>query len=216
MNEIRYTLVSDGSSDKALLPILSWLLRQQRVMCPIQPEWADLGGLPNPPRDLSSKIEQSLDFYPCDLLFVHRDAEKLSYTQRKNEIINALANINPAHSPSICVVPVRMTETWLLIDEAAIRRAAGNANGQKPLDFPHPSLLEQHSNPKGLLYDLLKDASERKGRRLSNFPVGQSALLVAEYIDDFSPLRNLPAFMSLEADLKEIVAMNKWADPSPS
>ena len=216
MNELRYTLVSDGSSDRALLPILSWLLRQQRVMCPIQPEWADLGGLLNPPRDLSSKIEQSLDFYPCDLLFVHRDAEKLSYTQRKNEIINALSNINPAHSLSICVVPVRMTEAWLLIDEAAIRRAAGNANGQKPLDLPHPSLLEQHSNPKRLLYDLLKDASERKGRRLSNFPVGQSALLVAEYIDDFSPLRNLSAFASLEADLKEIVAMNKWADPSPS
>jgi len=215
MNEIRYTLVSDGSSDKALLPILSWLLRQQRVMCPIQPEWAALGGLLKPPRDLSSKIEQSLDFYPCDLLFVHRDAEKLSYPQRKNEIINALANINPAHSPSICVVPVRMTEAWLLIDEAAIRRAAGNANGQKPLDLPHLSLLEQHSNPKGLLYDLLKDASERKGRRLRNFPVSQSALLVAEYIDDFSLLRNLPAFMSLEADLKEIVTMNQWADPLP-
>jgi hypothetical protein len=215
MNEIRYTLVSDGSSDKALLPILSWLLRQQRVMFPIQPEWADLGGLPNPPRDLSSKIEQSLDFYPCDLLFVHRDAEKLSYTQRKNEINNALTNINPAYSPSICVVPVRMTEAWLLIDETAIRRAAGNANGQKPLDLPHHSLLEQHSNPKRLLYDLLKDASERKGRRLSNFPVGQSALLVAEYIDDFSPLRNLSAFRSLESDLEEIVTLNQWADPIP-
>lgn len=211
MSELRYTLVSDGSSDRALLPILTWLLVEHRVLCPIQAEWADLGRLLYPPRDLSSKIEQSLDFYPCDLLFVHRDAEKLSYPQRKNEIIHALANINPAHYPSICVVPVRMTEAWLLIDEAAIRRAAGNANGQKPLDLPHPSLLEQHSNPKGLLYDLLKDASERKGRRLINFPVGQSALLVAEYIDDFSPLRNLSAFKSLESDLEEIVTLNQWA-----
>jgi hypothetical protein len=106
-----------------------------------------------------------------------------------------------------------MTEAWLLINETALRRAAGNANGQKPLELPHPSLLEQHSNPKNLLYDLLRDASERKGRRLSNFPVGQSALLVAEYIDDFSPLRNLSAFRSLEADLEDIVAVNRWAEP---
>jgi hypothetical protein len=216
MNELRYTLVSDGSSDRALLPILSWLLRQHRVMYPIQPDWADLGRLRNPPKDLSSKIEQSIDLYPCELLFVHRDAEKLSYIQRKDEIISALSNTICANTPSICVVPVRMTEAWLLIDEKALRRAAGNVNGQKPLELPPPSLLEQHSDPKRLLYDLLRDASERKGRRLSNFPVGQSALLVAEYIDDFSPLRNLSAFASLEADLKEIVAMNKWADPSPS
>jgi hypothetical protein len=213
MKELRYTLISDGSSDKALLPILSWLLREHRVMYPIQPEWADLGMLPNPPKDLSSKIELSIDLYPCDLLFVHRDAEKLSYIQRKDEIISALSNIKPSHSPSICVVPVRMTEAWLLINEAAIRRAAGNANGQKQLELPNPLLLEQHNDPKRLLYDFLKDASERKGRRLSNFPFGQSALLVAEYIDDFSPLRNLSAFRSLESDLEEIISKNQWANP---
>lgn len=215
MNEIRYTLVSDGSSDKALLPILSWLLRQHRIMYPIQPEWADLGRLPNPPKNLSSKIEQSIDLYPCDLLFIHRDAENLSYNQRKDEIIRALVNTNITNPPSICVVPVRMTEAWLLINEAAIRRASGNANGQKPLELPDHLLLEQHNDPKRLLYDLLKDASERKGRRLSNFPFGQSALLVAEYIDDFSPLRNLSAFRSLESDLEEIISKNQWANPIP-
>jgi hypothetical protein len=182
-------------------------------MYPIQPEWADLGRLPIPPKDLSSKIKQSIDLYPCDLLFVHRDAENLSYIQRKNEIISALSNISLANTQSICVVPIRMTEAWLLINETALRRAAGNVNGQKPLELPHSSLLEQHSDPKRLLYDLLKAASERKGRRLSNFPVGQSALLVAEYIDDFSPLRNLSAFRSLEVDLEEIVMVNQWAEP---
>lgn len=35
MNEIRYTLLSDGSSDKALLPILTWLLRLHGVECAI-------------------------------------------------------------------------------------------------------------------------------------------------------------------------------------
>lgn len=31
MNELRYTLLSDGPSDRALLPILTWLLRQNGV-----------------------------------------------------------------------------------------------------------------------------------------------------------------------------------------
>lgn len=84
MNQLRYTLLSDGSSDKALLPILTWLLRFHHVDCAIQSEWADLRRLPNPPRNLSEEIERSLELYPCDLLFVHRDAEKVQ-SQRKRK-----------------------------------------------------------------------------------------------------------------------------------
>ena len=181
MKQLRYTLVSDGSSDRALLPILSWLLRQHRVMCLIQPEWADLRWLPNPPKDLSSKIEQSLDYYPCNLLFVHRDAEKragkLSYTQRKAEIINTLAHIDLSHTQSICVVPVRMTEALATL---SMKQHCAGLPGM-PMDKNHwyfriRQLIEQHSDPKGLLYE----PPERRqrsvtGRRLRKFPVGQSA-----------------------------------------
>ena len=42
MQQLRYTLMADGSSDRALLPILTWLLRQSCGQIPIQPEFADL------------------------------------------------------------------------------------------------------------------------------------------------------------------------------
>ncbi|MEH2437636.1 MAG: hypothetical protein V7K25_25980 [Nostoc sp.] len=42
MKELCYTLLSDGSSDKALMPILTWLLREHQVECAIQSNWADL------------------------------------------------------------------------------------------------------------------------------------------------------------------------------
>ena len=35
MQELRYTLLADGSSDRALLPILTWLLRQYCGVIPI-------------------------------------------------------------------------------------------------------------------------------------------------------------------------------------
>ena len=72
MEELRYTLVAEGGSDRALLPVLDWLLIENGVRNPIQAAWADLGVLPLPDRPkLTDKIERSLEFYPCDLLFVH-------------------------------------------------------------------------------------------------------------------------------------------------
>jgi hypothetical protein len=212
MRELRYTLVSDGSSDRALLPILSWLLVEHKVLCPIQPEWADLRRLPNPPVDLTSRIQQSLELYPCNLLFVHRDAEKQSYARRKAEINTALANISAINAPSVCVVPVRMMEAWLLFNEPALRWAAGNPNGQTPLELPHPTSFEQLPNPKNVLHKLLRDASELRGRRLRRFDVRRSAGRVTEYIHDFGQLRTLPAFNALEADIQQIVTINQWAD----
>ncbi len=53
MNEFTYTLITDGSSDRALEPILTWLLRQfLKENVAIQSEWADLRRVPNPPKKL--------------------------------------------------------------------------------------------------------------------------------------------------------------------
>jgi len=66
MKELCYTLLSDGSSDKALMPILTWLLRKYQVECAIQSNWADLRRLPKPPKTLLPRIISSLELYPCD------------------------------------------------------------------------------------------------------------------------------------------------------
>ena len=194
MIELRYTLVSDGPSDRALLPVLSWLLRENQVRCPIQPEWADLRRMRQPPRKLASRVQVSLELFPCDLLFVHRDAETFPFIRRKTEINNALSRLSLTQPPAVCVIPVRMLEAWLLFSEPAIRWAAGNRNGQTPLNLPPLSRLEQLPDPKSELFELLKIASGRSGGRLKRFDVRRSAGLVTSYIDDFSPLRTLPAF----------------------
>lgn len=77
MNQLRYTLVSDGSSDAALIPILTWLLRNKGLRKAIQSEWADLRQLRWQSKPtLADKICQGVVLYPCELLFVHRDAER--------------------------------------------------------------------------------------------------------------------------------------------
>jgi len=212
MRELSYTLLSDGSSDKALLPIISWLLDQHGVRCPIHSEWADFRLLPRPPRNLRAKIEQSLHLYPCDLLFVHRDAENLPYTERKAEIIEALADVNTGCPPTVCVVPVRMMEAWLLFDESALWRASGNPIGRVPLHLPPPAAIEQLPDPKTRLHEILRAASELSGRRLKKLKPNVCATLVANLSRDFAQLRLLPAFRALEDDVIEIINRNSWAE----
>jgi hypothetical protein len=127
VTELRYTLVCDGSSDQALLPVINWSLRKQRVTLPVNPAWADLTVLRHHPNGLEEKIRSALELYPCDLLFVHRDCETQTVTHRQDEIRKALEGVFPTEAertPAVCIVPRRMTEAWLLISERVIRSAS--------------------------------------------------------------------------------------------
>ena len=88
--------------------------------------------------------------------------------------------------------------------QPAVRRAAGNLHGRTVLQLPVNTQVEQLPDPKSILYKLLRDASELKGRRLKNFPVRERAQRVAELINNFEPLRNLTAFRALEAEIKQV------------
>ena len=208
MSDLRYTLLTDGSSDRVLVPLLTWLLREKNVRAAIQPQWAELRGLPNPPRDLYGRILTSIELYPCDLLFVHRDAEREPSEERVREIEDALlrgTSQGQAIPPAVCVVPVRMQEAWLLFDEAAIRQAAGNPTGRQGLGLPRVTSSEALPDPKEMLHGALRAASGLSGRRIHTFNARQAALRLADLIDDFAPLRALPAFQRLEADLGQLL-----------
>jgi hypothetical protein len=202
MERLDFTLLTDGSADAILIQPLKWLL-QQHLTIPVDGTWADLRRLPRPPKLLRERIEMALDLYPCDLLFVHRDAEAEPHAQRVAEITTAAAGLTVGSVP---VVPVRMQEAWLLIDEPALRRAAGNPSGRIALVIPNLGHLENLPNPKQVLHDLLLNASELTGRRRQKLRPGQMALRLGDLIQDYSPLRCVPAFRELEAIARHAVA----------
>ena len=159
MTELRYTLVTDGNSDIALVPILTWLLKENGVVYAIQSTWADLSRIPHQKRRrLEDKIYLGLELYPCDLLFVHRDAEGEPRQNRVNEITAATQRVITSVPPRICVVPIRMQEAWLLFDEPAINRAAGNSSNRRSLSLPPINRLESLPDPKTKLHNSLKQA----------------------------------------------------------
>lgn len=194
------------------MPILNWLLYQHCPDFAVQPAWADLGRLPKPPKTLPERISKALDLNTCDILFIHRDAEKEPYETRLAEITKALEVLETP--PAICVIPVRMLEAWLLFDESAIRRAAGNPNGRNNLNLPAARSMESIPDPKELLFTIIRESSGRHGTRLKKLNPHQCAFLVSQSIDDFSPLRSISAFQALENQLKSTLAANGWK-PSP-
>ena len=213
MIELRFTFVGEGPSDAALVPILQWLLRQKL------PAVTPRGGPPNfrqlrrPPRNLVERIGMAITLAPCDLLFVHRDADSAGFVARTRAIRGALeaaSTTNSAFPSAVPVVPVRMLEAWLLFREFefALRCAADHAGGRNPLTLPPVPRIERLRDPKQTLRELLRQASGLSGRHLDRVHV--DPVDVVSWISDFSPLRQLPAFQALEADVERVIQEQGW------
>ena len=68
-------------------------------------------------------------------------------------------------------------------------------------------------DPKDTLHVLLQDATELPARRLKRFSPIQAFYRLAELIEDFSPLRQLPAFADLEKDVQRVIRDAGWKKP---
>lgn len=200
---LRLTLLADGSSDACLLVLLRWLVGSIARRVRLQSDVAMNNLLPKLSSGLEARVRKCVDLYPCDILFVHRDAEAQAPAQRIEEIRRA-AECAAIAASWIPVVPVRMTEAWLLLDEQAIRQAAANPNGTTRLDLPAVSRIESLPSPKQVLHQALETASGRKGRRLHQFRRDMSLHVqrVAQFMERKERLRALPAFQQLESDTR--------------
>ena len=207
MNDFKFTLIADGRTDDALIPILKWLLRNLGINAP-EPQLPILGNLRNPPKNLQDKIAIALDLFPCNILFIHRDAEadENPIETRTKEIRKAEKLVKKSLPPIVCVIPIKMIESWLLFHEDAIRTVVGNPYGRQDLNLPKISEIEKITDPKARLEKMLIDASfpSRRGKRVTIPP--NYCVRIAEEIDDFEPLRNLSAFQKLEKELKNTLS----------
>lgn len=192
-----FALLGDGTSDRVLIPIIRWAIRQIDPNVVLAPPFFRHRGSDR----ISVAVELLINAYRPNLVFVHRDAEGIDHAVRKQEI--------PVMTGVVPVVPVRMTEAWLLTNEQAIRRASGNPNGRILLDMPSLTRLESMANPKAELQRLLRTALELRGRRCQRLNEASAVHRVAEITEDFVPLRKLSAFVDFETELNRAYTIAK-------
>ena len=196
MQTLTATLVTDGSSDRVLLPIIDFLMNEYSPI-PFRTAFAQ-GARKG---TLAQRVTQAYADYPCNLLFVHRDAEGAAIADRELEIRQAAATLQQAPQ-TVHVIPVRMTESWLLTDASAIRAAAGNSTGEMALGLPAITRIETLPDPKSVLFAALVKAKDLGARRRANIRPEALRHRVAELIDDYAALRQLASFQHLELQVR--------------
>lgn len=195
MKEFTYTLLTDGSSDKVLIPIINWILDQINDVRYV-PQFAELTLRPSV--GLRERARRAMEVYECDILVIHRDGEAVPYDDRLLEIERSVDGFDKPYVP---LIPIRMSEAWLLLDEQAIRAAASNPNGKVKLNVPPIGSLEAIADPKQRLFDLLRQASELPPRRLQKFRPDTCRHRIADLTENFEQLRQVSAFRQFEEKL---------------
>lgn len=179
-----------------MLPLLRWVLRETTDR-PMDLRFIDRSLLQTRARTLAEKVEVAVRFGPWDLLFIHRDSDGQPVEWRSAEI-----GVAAGPQTYVPVIPVRMTEAWLLHSEPAIRAAAGRPSGAEPLGLPPVRRLEALPDPKEMLREALVAAHGATGWRARQFDPAAAIHRVADLIEDWRPLRELPAFRRLETDTR--------------
>ena len=213
MNSIDCTLIADGTSDAMTIPAIKWCLDQHFPHVGFNIELARLGssakGL-----DFSAKVCRALELYPCTVLFIHRDVENETIKDRQDELDEKLESVGCSLPKIIFVIPKRMSEAWLLIEEEAIRYAANNPNGKMQLNLPSINQLEKLPDPKSLTIQLLKEATGLNKRRIRTFKPRAAIHRLSENIEDYSVLRNLESFNYLEQQISSLTPNELRIEPT--
>ena len=135
-----------------------------------------------------------------NILFVHADADGDAGRALRERIVPGLELVRGQgrrRTEGVAVLPVRMTESWVLADSDALRAVFGTTLDDAALGLTlHGAALDRLADPK-LTLDAAFAATRPTGRR-----AGATALLNAlgEQVA-LGQLRTLPSFRALEADL---------------
>ena len=207
---VRFILLCEGTSDRPLATHLRSLLSEcgateavgSAIPLSSISEHRYRSGSP-----LARKIRAALAVESeFDLLFVHRDANSAGYEARNREIRNAMDSVDRTLD-WIPLIPGRATEAWLLLDDAAIRRVAGNPKGKQPLHLPRPAQVEGISDPKSVLRDALAEASGHTGSRLRRFKqrFGSQRRVLLEQLPIGGGLAQVPSWLRLRQEVSSFV-----------
>jgi hypothetical protein len=198
VSTISIVLLCDGTSDFCICHPIEWIIGNRFDSLTFRIVQAHT--LVPARGALDQRLKKAFEDYGADIIVCHRDAERATFVDRLREVEQAV-HAADLDIPVVAAIPVRMTEAWLLFDEGALRAAANNARGTTQLVMPRMDRIEQHPDPKELLFENFKIANGLAANRNRRFDVHRARHRLAELIDDFSPLRQLGAFRHFEESL---------------
>lgn len=198
VSRVTFFLLCEGSSDEPLVEHIETLVARLGV-----PEVLGI------PRSGGGSVSEKLaairdEGVAFDFVVVHRDADGRDADARLAEVRDALAQTGLLGCP---LVPVQMTEAWLLVDETAIRAAVGRPSGREPLGLPRRASIEAQHDPKAVLKSALVTAAGGTGRRHKQAVRQWSSYrrILLQRLDIDGPVTELASWRQLVDDLTAVV-----------
>lgn len=196
--------VCEGPSDMPLAAIVETLFVERGAQMRLStPDYSLLAKKVS--KSVESRIRAGLELVGknVDLVVIHRDADNAGPDKRRDEIFSAIGSVE-TDATALPVIPVRMTEAWLLLDEDAIRRVAGNPRGRVKLALPHRREVESVADPKQLLAETIIKAADCTGRRRDQVEkrFGQHRRELLQSIDLAGAIAELPSWKQLILDIE--------------
>lgn len=204
--EISGVFIGEGSSDEPLARLITDAFATRGLDADIRSLRVDWLGMSD--KTISGKIGLAQKLYSeFDFVVIHRDCDNQEPEARLAEIQKAVTEKLGSDFPCVPLVPRTMTEAWLLLNEAAIRKAAGKPNSRVRLTLPKLHSVESVRDPKKLLQEVLLTASEETGRRrdkrASKFSSHRRSLL--EQLD-YEALEQLPSWQHTVAGIDSYIS----------
>lgn len=213
---LRLLYVSEGSSDQGLRPHVEYIAAMENFQISLTaPDFALIAGRVG--HSVADKLRAARELGGSyDVILVQRDADNQGSARRCEEISDAVAETWPT-SLHVPIVPVRALEAWLLVDEALIRRVAGNPNGKVDLKLPKGKAVEGVVDPKKCLKEALAAASELRGRKLEIFQKRffQNRHRLLELIDPRGALGEIPSWREFIEELRRALRATASTHEAP-
>jgi hypothetical protein len=140
-------------------------------------------------------------------LCVHADADSPTDTETfSNKIDPSFKSVNDLEGSPICknliaIVPVQMTEAWMLSDRELIKQEIGTDKKNDELGI-HKS-PETYTNPKKIIEDAIRIAREGYAkRRRHDLTISELYLPIGQKID-LNKLDNLPSYQKFKESIRE-------------
>lgn len=176
MEELRLALYAEGTTDEQFLPSILQRTCEQLIakhnrtaVNVLDPKIiAKKKNIANRDESILQAARDAIDFH---ILVIHADAD--SHTQEKalRERFQRGYELVKLSNEQVCkylvpVVPIYMTEAWLLADNDALRQIIGtNMKAQELGLLQKARLIETDSNPKQTLKNIVQKAYANRSKR---------------------------------------------------
>lgn len=154
-----------------------------------------------------------IEKYGVKILFVHTDADDLSdetvFNSKINPAKTALENAEGDFCKTmVAVVPVQMTESWMLADKTLLKSEIGTEKSNEELGINHDP--ESFSDPKKIINNAIRISRTHltRRRRKKGIQIGELYQIIGSKVQ-LERLETVPSFEKFKLELRNaFIEMN--------